>query len=195
MTLREIPTRLDEMVAAECTAESHGTGADPEDLRQAVRLRWLERLHAGGPPHAPAAWLREAVRTEIRRTRRRARREVPLEAEPMSLPHASDAPSVLASDGRGDPASVVEAPLLAAERRRALHTAVTRLPGRCPQVLAALLVDGDRTYREIAAESGISRGSIGPLRSRCLECLRRVLAAEAAAPGARVGQVLSGGPP
>lgn len=186
VTLREIPSHLDELLAAECEAESHGIGADPDDLRQAVRLRWLERLHAGGPPPAPAAWLRTAVRTEIRHVRRRAHREVPLDAGPSPVPPAPGASRVLAADGHGDPASVVEAPMLAAERRRTLHSAVTRLPGRCPQVLAALLDDGDRTYREMAAESGVAQGSIGPIRSRCLACLRRMLVAEAAAgPGVR----------
>ncbi|MDG4862648.1 hypothetical protein P8605_31380, partial [Streptomyces sp. T-3] len=71
---------------------------------------------------------------------------------------------------------------LRAERRRAVRAAVRRLPGRCPRLMAALLSPEDLTYREIAGELGISQGSLGPERSRCLGCLRRMLAAEVAAP-------------
>ncbi|THA27288.1 sigma-70 family RNA polymerase sigma factor [Streptomyces sp. RKND-216] len=185
MTTRELPAHLDVLLAAECTAESHGTGADPDDVRQAVRLRWLEHVREGAPPSAPAAWLRAAVRAEMRHTRRRSRREVPLHEQPYGPPSPPAPTFVLAADGYHDPATAAEAPLLAAERRHVLRTAVTRLPGRCPQVLAALLDGGDRTYREIAAASGISQGSIGPLRSRCLACLRRMLSTEVAAPAVR----------
>ncbi|MEU8568410.1 sigma-70 family RNA polymerase sigma factor, partial [Streptomyces pathocidini] len=69
-----------------------------------------------------------------------------------------------------------------AEARRALRAAVARLPGRCPRILRAMLSPGDPTYREVAGELGISQGSLGPLRSRCLGCLRRMLPAEVAAP-------------
>ncbi|MGW5372636.1 sigma-70 family RNA polymerase sigma factor, partial [Streptomyces sp. NPDC004011] len=69
----------------------------------------------------------------------------------------------------------------AAARHRALRDAVRVLPGRCPRLLAALLSPKDPTYREIAGELGISQGSLGPERSRCLGCLRRLLAPEVAA--------------
>ncbi len=74
---------------------------------------------------------------------------------------------------------------LTADRHRTLHAAVRRLPGRCPRLLAALLSPEDLTYREIAGELGMSQGSLGPERSRCLGCLRRMLAAEVAAPAPR----------
>ena len=38
-----------------------------------------------------------------------------------------------------------------------------------------MLSPRDLTYREIAGELGISQGSLGPERSRCLGCLRRLL--------------------
>ncbi|HEY9372215.1 MAG TPA: sigma-70 family RNA polymerase sigma factor, partial [Streptomyces sp.] len=55
-------------------------------------------------------------------------------------------------------------------------------PGNCPRLLTAMLSPDDPTYREIAGKLGISQGSLGPMRSRCLGCLRRMLAAEVAAP-------------
>ncbi|EFL21927.1 putative RNA polymerase ECF-subfamily sigma factor [Streptomyces himastatinicus ATCC 53653] len=56
------------------------------------------------------------------------------------------------------------------------------LPGRCPRLLGTMLSRPELTYREIAGELGISQGSLGPVRSRCLGCLRRMLTAEVAAP-------------
>ncbi|MEU6808751.1 sigma-70 family RNA polymerase sigma factor [Streptomyces sp. NPDC046831] len=156
------------LLAAEATAEAHATASEPGDLEQAVWLRLLERLAADDLPHDPHGWLRRAVRSEARRARRTARRERPYGAEP-------------ADDGERGPEPLA----LAAARGRALRAAVRRLPGRCPRLLEALLSPSDLTYREIAGELGISQGSLGPERSRCLGCLRRLLAQEVAAGEAR----------
>ncbi|MHC0428635.1 sigma-70 family RNA polymerase sigma factor [Streptomyces sp. O3] len=160
------------LLTAEAAAEALASGADPADLEQAVWLRLLERLDADDPPPDPARWLRLAVHDEARRARRRARREQPYAVEPAALP-----------DGGPEGAA------LTAERRRTVRAAVRRLPGRCPRLMAALLSPKDLTYREIAGELGISQGSLGPERSRCLGCLRRMLAAEVALPERRA-QVL-----
>ncbi|MBM7168302.1 sigma-70 family RNA polymerase sigma factor [Streptomyces sp. G44] len=166
-----IPTlipALRPLLAAEASAEALDSGADAGDLEQAVWLRLLERLQSDGPPTDPALWLRGAVRSEARRSRRASRHEVAYAAEP-------------ADDIDRGP----EQRALTADRHRTLHAAVRRLPGRCPRLLAALLSPKDLTYREIAGELGMSQGSLGPERSRCLGCLRRMLAAEVAAPDPR----------
>ena len=152
------------LLAAEASAEAYASGAEQSDLEQAVWLRLLERLDAGGPPVDPQGWVRRAVRSEARRSRRTARIELPYAAEP--------------ADDRG-PGPEQQA--MTADRHRALHAAVRRLPGRCPSLMAALLSPEDLTYREIAGELGISQGSLGPERSRCLGCLRRLLTVEVAA--------------
>ncbi|MFI1442540.1 RNA polymerase sigma factor [Streptomyces fructofermentans] len=152
------------LLVAEASAEAHASGTEAGDLEQAVWVRLLERLGAEGPPADPAAWLRGAVRSEARRTRHTAHIEQPYGSDPAD------------DSGRGP-----EQLALAAARRRALHSAVRRLPGRCPGLLAALLSPQDLTYREIAGELGISQGSLGPERSRCLGCLRRMLTSEVAA--------------
>ncbi|MFF0026182.1 sigma-70 family RNA polymerase sigma factor [Streptomyces sp. NPDC004082] len=156
------------LLAAEASAEAYASGAEPGDLEQAVWLRLLERLDTDGPPLDPQGWLRRAVRSEARRSRRTSRLERPYGAEP-------------AEDRRPGPEQVA----LTAARHRALHDAVRRLPGRCPRLLAALLSPKDLTYQEIAGELGISQGSLGPERSRCLGCLRRLLTPEVAALEAR----------
>ncbi|MGP3926410.1 sigma-70 family RNA polymerase sigma factor [Streptomyces sp. 8N616] len=182
----ELLSALRPLLAAEAEAEAYGTGVDPADLEQGVWLRLLEHTRDAGPPPAPAAWLRAAVRTEVRSARRRARREVPYDgrrapaAAPDALRHAN--PRTLpAADRIGDPGTAVEDRVLDAEARQTLRAAVARLPGRCPRLLRAMLSPRDPTYREVAGELGISQGSLGPVRSRCLGCLRRMLLAEVAA--------------
>ncbi|MFI6373080.1 RNA polymerase sigma factor [Streptomyces sp. NPDC050546] len=160
----DLVTALSPLLTAEASAEAYAAGTEPGDLEQAVWLRLLERLDADDPPLDPQGWLRRAVRSEARRTRRTSRLERPYAGEPVD-------------DGDRDPEQLA----LAAARGRALREAVRRLPGRCPRLMEALLSPQDLTYREIAGELGISQGSLGPERSRCLGCLRRLLTPEVAA--------------
>ncbi|MCF3182961.1 sigma-70 family RNA polymerase sigma factor [Streptomyces polychromogenes] len=168
MDLRSEPELIEELrplLSAEAAAEAPAAGVDAADLEQAVWVRLLEQGPPGPAPAGRARWLRRAVRAEARLARRHTRREVPYGAAPAAT---ADEP---------------EDALLHGEDNRALRSAVARLPGRCPELIAALLSPRDLTYREIAGELGISQGSLGPVRSRCLGCLRRMLAAEVAAPG------------
>ncbi|MYS70559.1 sigma-70 family RNA polymerase sigma factor, partial [Streptomyces sp. SID5926] len=81
----DLVTSLRPLLTAEASAEAYASGAEPGDLEQAVWLRLLERLEADGPPPDPHRWLRSAVRTEARRTRRRARHERPYGTEPAGV--------------------------------------------------------------------------------------------------------------
>lgn len=170
--------KLRPLLAAEAAAEAYGAGIEPAELEQAVWLRLLERTRADGPPPQPAAWLRGAVRAEVRGARRRARREVPYDPVGDGPPCGPDSRPA----EHAEYAEPAEHAVLRAETSRALRAAVRRLPGRCPLLLGALLSRADLTYREIAGELGMSQGSLGPVRSRCLGCLRRMLTAEIAAP-------------
>ncbi|MFI7356627.1 RNA polymerase sigma factor [Streptomyces avidinii] len=184
----EFLDKLGPLLSAEAAAEAPGAGVDAADLEQAVWVRLLEsgrRAPDPAEPAEPARWLRRAVRAEARLARRRARREVPYDHRR----HAADGHRRHSADG-GPPAGTAagaepEDALMHGEENRALRSAVARLPGRCPELMKALLSPRDLTYREIAGELGISQGSLGPVRSRCLGCLRRMLAAEVAAPGLR----------
>ncbi|EHM31589.1 MULTISPECIES: sigma-70 family RNA polymerase sigma factor [Streptomyces] len=162
---------LQPLVRAEARAEAPAAGLDPADLEQGVWVRLLERPAAAGPLTDAARWVRDTVRAEARRGRRAARRE---------RPYAGGEPAT-------GPADCPERAALGAAERRALRSAVARLPGHCPRLLEAMLAPSDPTYREIAGELGMSQGSLGPIRSRCLGCLRRMLAAEVVAPSVREG--------
>ncbi|MEU6283600.1 sigma-70 family RNA polymerase sigma factor [Streptomyces sp. NPDC047028] len=164
----DLVATLRPLLTAEASAEAYASGDEPSDLEQAVWLRLLERLESDGPPRDPEGWLRKAVRAEARRSRRTTRVERPYGVEPPR-------------DTRPGPEQIV----LTAARHRALRDAVRRLPGRCPRLMEALLSPKDLTYREIAGELGISQGSLGPERSRCLGCLRRLLTPEVAVPEVR----------
>ncbi|MEU9106409.1 sigma-70 family RNA polymerase sigma factor [Streptomyces xanthophaeus] len=180
----DLLNELGPLLSAEAAAEAPGTGVDAADLEQAVWVRLLEgdgSTPDTADPAEPARWLRRAVRAEARRARRRARREV---AYDHRHPHAG-ARRRAGADAAGAGAGAPEDALLHGEEKRVLRSAVARLPGRCPELMKALLSPRDLTYREIAGELGISQGSLGPVRSRCLGCLRRMLAAEVAAPGLR----------
>ncbi|MET7285832.1 sigma-70 family RNA polymerase sigma factor [Streptomyces sp. NPDC005573] len=159
----DLVAALRPLLTAEALAEAHACGGDPGDLEQAVWLRLLERIRSAGPPEDPEGWLRAAVRAEARRSRRTRENERPYASEPAD--ETGPGPEQLA---------------LAAARHRVLRAAVRRLPGRCPRLLEALLSPRDLTYREIAGELGMSQGSLGPERSRCLGCLRRLLTPEVA---------------
>jgi RNA polymerase sigma factor (sigma-70 family) len=174
MTLLEdtpahVVSALGPLVSAEAMAEAPGAAMEAGDLEQAVWLRLLERIDGDGPPPDAARWVKSAVRAEARRARRTAARELPYGDESSADPDP-------------DPAGGPERAALRAERRRILWAAVARTPGNCPRLLTAMLSPDDPTYREIAGALGISQGSLGPMRSRCLACLRRMLAAEVAAP-------------
>ncbi|WP_093713037.1 RNA polymerase sigma factor [Actinacidiphila alni] len=164
-------TLIRPLLAAEAAAEALPGGIEAADLEQAV---WLRLLELGGPPPEPDRWVRRAVRAEVRGHVRRIRSERPYE-------ECGD------PEGAGPPTagSEVEELVLAAERHRAVRAAVGRLPGRCPQVVTALMSRSDPTYREISRELGISQGSIGPLRSRCLGCLRTILNSRVGSPVGR----------
>ncbi|MEV4742673.1 sigma-70 family RNA polymerase sigma factor [Streptomyces sp. NPDC049555] len=165
MNAQDLLTRYGPLLKAECAAEAPAAGIDAADLEHDVWVRLLDAKAA-----VSAHGLRATVRAVARRARRRARREVPYATAPHAATAATAAPGV-------------EQAVLDAESGRELRAAVRRLPGRCAGLLSAMLSRKDPTYREIAGKLGISQGSLGPIRSRCLGCLRRMLIAEIAAPG------------
>ena len=69
--------------------------------------------------------------------------------------------------------ATVEQELLVAEQQAVLRDALARLPSGCQRLLVLLSADPPVPYAEISARLGISVGSIGPNRRRCLDRLGR----------------------
>ena len=135
--------------------------ADAEDACQTVWLRLVDHLDRLRDPDALPGWLATTTRRECLQVLDKARR-----TDTLGL--------VLAAEDLPDPqAATAEQELLAAERRAALREAFTGLPPHCQRLLALLIQDPPVSYAEISARLGISIGSIGPIRSRCLARLRR----------------------
>jgi len=62
------------------------------------------------------------------------------------------------------------------EREQALREAIRELSPRCQRLMHALFfVQPPQSYQQIAAELGLATGSIGFIRGRCLDKLRRRL--------------------
>jgi RNA polymerase sigma factor (sigma-70 family) len=62
------------------------------------------------------------------------------------------------------------------EQRAIIELALGRIDGRCRRLLEQLFFAPDeKSYQQIARELGIAPNTMGPLRSRCLKRLRRIL--------------------
>ncbi|MFI0942058.1 sigma-70 family RNA polymerase sigma factor [Streptomyces sp. NPDC021020] len=166
-----LPARYRTLLAAEAAAYAPAGAADAEDLEQDVWLRLLETRRA---PAEPAGWLAAQVRAAALAA------EAPGACEGPYADRAAGPPP-RAGHGRHG----VEDRAEAAVALRAVLAAVPGLPGDCPRLLAVLTSGSDPTYREISRELGISQGSVGPLRSRCLACLRSILNSRVGSPVGR----------
>lgn len=135
------------------------------DVGQSVWLRLVEQLPALRDPAALPGWLATTTRREclhvLQASQRRKRFERSITPDVVRL---ADIPT---------DATVIEEELLAAERNVALRLGFAQLPSRCQRLLALLLADPPVPYVEISARLGVPVGSIGPIRARCLDKLRR----------------------
>jgi RNA polymerase sigma factor (sigma-70 family) len=134
---------------------------DIDDVGQSVWLLLVE--HIGGLREAAAlpGWLAATTRHECLRVLRAGQRQ-----DQAGLPPEEQIP--------GDPeAASIEQELIEAERNAALRAALADLPDRCRELLSMLISDPPPAYTQISATLGIAVGSIGPIRARCLERLRR----------------------
>ncbi|WP_236789843.1 RNA polymerase sigma factor [Amycolatopsis sp. GM8] len=132
--------------------------ADAFDVCQSTWLK-LAQLPAGlrDPARLPA-WLATTARRQALHTLTARRREIPC-----------------ADQDPAGPARSPEHALLAAERDRVLWQTIERLPGRHRELIHLLAGDARLTHAEIAVKLGIPPGSVGPLRRRALDRLRRAL--------------------
>jgi RNA polymerase sigma factor (sigma-70 family) len=136
--------------------------ADAEDVSQSVWLRLVEQLARIRDPATLAGWLATTTRRECGRVLRAAARG------PWAARYVLDADMIPDLQ-----AQAAEQDLLAAERHAALHEAFGQLSPSGQQLIAMLIEDPPLSYAQIGARLGIAVGSIGPIRARCLDKLRR----------------------
>ncbi len=127
--------------------------------------RWLDKLESG---HAIPKWLAvTASREAMRASRLRKRGPDSLEAADMPLDE------LLANEER----SVEDAALEALEAEN-VYAALEKLGEPCRSLLTSLFAVEEPSYKDISANLSMPIGSIGPMRARCLDRLRRALARE-----------------
>ncbi|HMQ33896.1 MAG TPA: sigma-70 family RNA polymerase sigma factor [Chloroflexaceae bacterium] len=143
-------------------------GLDEElsaDVLQRVFTILVERLDTIEQPARLSAWLTGIARREAWRARRR---------EHVAARVAGVGIESLATlEDRGD---LPDAVVLRIESQHQLRRALAALDGRCRELLTLLFLTPDPpSYAEIAATLGVSLGTIGPTRARCLKKLRELL--------------------
>jgi RNA polymerase sigma factor (sigma-70 family) len=135
--------------------------ADASDVCQSTWYTLTQRLADLREPARLPGWLRTTARRQALRAVTARRREVPA-ARP-------EPPAGAASP---------ELTFLGAERDRVLWQAVARLPQPHRELIRLLAREPRLTQAQLARRLGIPPGSVGPLRRRALDRLRRVLTAQ-----------------
>lgn len=144
-------------------------GLDEEqsaEVFQNVFAALVERLDHIERPALIGGWLATAARYEVWRVRRRARAVVLQDLDTAQLG------DWLLDDSPPDEA------LLRLEEQQRVRAAVEMLDSPCRRLLMRLFYSANPpSYAALADELGVSQGSIGPTRARCLQKLRLLLEA------------------
>lgn len=138
---------------------------DARDIFQAVCLDLLKELPRLRNPQALPKWLIQTTARKCWRWKRQAERH--------SLLEGADAEAL---EVEAPPQDTPEAMLHEAQLDQLLRGAVAGLSPRCKRMIEMLFYESPaRPYSEVAAMLGVATGSIGFLRLRCLQRLRREL--------------------
>ena len=135
--------------------------ATASDVSQTTWLRLVENCDRIRDPERLPGWLATTARREALRAIKHRQR-------------------VLVTDEVPEPAAGREDlidHMLESERQAAIHQAYRTLSEQCARLLRLLTLDPPLSYDEIAAVIDRPVGSLGPTRARCLEQMRRSLAA------------------
>lgn len=150
----------------------HGLSAtEVDDVAQEVFLSLAQALHTIDEPERLPAWLMTTTRRLCWRVVQKRRREHPAEGADLSEDDADAGGRPLFPAMPGMDAIADEW-----HRQEYLARSMRALGDRCRSLITLLFLDSDEpSYDEIAARTGIPKGSIGPTRIRCLEQLRSIL--------------------
>lgn len=149
-------------------------GLDRDSCFDAVQHAWLALLRSLPDirtPDALVGWLVTVTKREAWRLVRSHHRSDPVDTDALNeLAHPDPTP---------------EERLVAAEADLELWTTLQRLSPRCRQLLRIVAFVHRPSTAEVASVLGVARGTVGPLRGRCLKKLRSLLTADTGTGGAR----------
>lgn len=136
------------------------------EVFQQVFVALFEQIEQIQQPDRLSAWLTTLAR---RKTLQLLRGQTTTAA-----PANDDQPTI--AETLADPSPLPDELLIRLERQHTVRRAIAAQPERCRVLIALLFSETESlSYAHIAASLGISEGSIGPTRIRCLEKLRRWL--------------------
>lgn len=137
---------------------------DAPDIFQSVCLDLFSGLSQLREPRALPKWLMQACYHKCLQQRRQPIRHAPITNESgEELPIASNEP-------------IPDQLLAELEKEQMLRDAIAHLPARCEQLVRMLFYETPpRPYEEIARELALATGSIGFIRGRCLQKLKKQL--------------------
>ena len=134
--------------------------ADAADVAQNTWLRVVEHAASIRDPETLGGWLMTTTRSECLATIGRQRTERPLVHTEIDPPCTQPEPQMA---------------VIATEARQLVRLAVGALPARPRALIDALYYRFEGNYAQIARETGMPMGSIGPTRLRTIRCLHRSL--------------------
>lgn len=150
----------------------HGLSADEvEDVAQDVFTALAKNLHQIENPNALPGWLVTTARRLSWRAVQKSRREAPVDGDALSV----------MAEARSNMLHISQMPTMSDllngwERQELLAQGLQHIGERCRELLTMIfLAPEEPSYDQISQELGISKGSIGPTRNRCLEKLREIL--------------------
>jgi len=156
--IRQVSTRICRIISA-----NSGLRGDADDACQAAWLEFLTRPPTLRDPGALPGWLTTVARRYALRAVETRARMTPVDDAQLES---------------RSPADSLEGAVLASELGSALWRAVDKFPDRHRRLMLLLAHHPELRHDELAAELGISPASVGRIRQRCLDVLRRRLEAE-----------------
>ena len=137
---------------------------DASDIFQSVVAEMLSHLADLREPQALAGWLLQVTSHKCRRWKHQQDRELSggeTDSAADVAVETGPAPDLLFHDTM---------------REQTLREALIHIPPRCRELIRMLFFENTpRPYAEVAVSLGIATGSIGFIRRRCLERLRKYL--------------------
>lgn len=135
---------------------------DSADIFQSVCAELLTELPKLRKPKALPKWIMQVTAHQCFRHKRQIQRTETRDPDDESFD------SSLPAEAEGI--------LREAESEQMLRNALSGLPARCRRLIEMLFFEEPpRPYQQLAVELGLSTGSIGFIRQRCLERLRKQL--------------------